>query len=178
MPVKSVSELRFLCWFIGQPQLTSADPKINLEQDIRQPETVLGLDTILEYAPMAPLGSQNSLNHDDFDPEFLQSRREMIVILVAFFCSLLWTMGVSFAAGYPQSTEYQQGDIDPSQITLVWGLPSWVFWGILTPWLVIDLVAVWFCFFYMQDYFPHQSADAPDVTVSEAGQTIEERHER
>ena len=30
-------------------------------------------------------------------------------------------------------------------------MPSWVFWGVLLPWFVADLFALWFCFFFMAD---------------------------
>lgn len=82
----------------------------------------------------------------ELDPQFLQCRREMFLVLGLFLVSLIWTISVSYVLGY----QIPPG-IEADRLPLVGGVPTWVFWGVLVPWLVIDLVAVWFCFFYMQD---------------------------
>ena len=40
---------------------------------------------------------------------------------------------------------------DEKEFSTVWGIPSWLFWGIAVPWLLADVFTLWFCFFYMKD---------------------------
>jgi len=95
----------------------------------------------------------------ELDPQFLQCRREMFLVLGLFLVSLIWTISVSYVLGY----QIPPG-IEADRLPLVGGVPTWVFWGVLVPWLVIDLVAVWFCFFYMQDE-PVADSEVPDREV-------------
>ncbi|MDP1561267.1 MAG: DUF997 family protein [Pirellulaceae bacterium] len=82
----------------------------------------------------------------ELDPQFLQCRREMLVVFALFMVSFIWTVAASYLLGYRTPTLEEA-----SNIPLIWGMPVWVFWAVLAPWILIDLVAVWFCFFYMQD---------------------------
>ena len=77
------------------------------------------------------------------DPTVIHARREAWVILGAFAAFLIWSVSWCYLAGYPEPT-----DGPPAQ---VFGMPSWVFWGVLLPWLVADVFALWFCFFFMVD---------------------------
>ncbi len=85
----------------------------------------------------------------ELDPQFLQARREMFVVLGMFFASFVWTMTASYLLGYRTPSPEEA-----KELVLIWGMPLWVFWGVLAPWLAIDIAAVWFCFFYMQDEAP------------------------
>lgn len=84
-----------------------------------------------------------------FDPTFLNARREAGLILCAWAVCLLWTVGYSALAGYKPPS-------DP--ITLVLGMPSWVFWGVLAPWVAATLFSIWFGLAYIAD----DDLDAPD----------------
>ena len=55
-----------------------------------------------------------------------------------------WTLTVCLTQGYPDQ-------VDPENFPTVFGLPAWVAWGIVFPWLVANLVTFWFCLFYMED---------------------------
>lgn len=86
------------------------------------------------------------------DPAFLRARREMWVVLALFGLALAWTIGFCYALGYDAT----DGDPDAglpaiSGLPVIWGVPVWVFVGIVLPWLIIDLVAVWFCFYFLTD---------------------------
>ncbi len=70
------------------------------------------------------------------------ARRESLLIMAVWAAALAWTMAVSLALGYGR---------DPGAVTLVLGMPDWVFWGVALPWLVALLFSVWFCFFFMAD---------------------------
>ena len=79
---------------------------------------------------------------DEWDPTFLHARREAIVIFFTWFAALIWAVPFCYVNGYGP-------DVDTSNTT--WGIPSWLFWGILVPWIVADVFATWFCFCYMKN---------------------------
>ena len=65
------------------------------------------------------------------------------MLLVAFLVFLAWTVGVAKWLGY---------GTDPRIIDArVWGLPSWVFWSVLVPWLAATLFTFWFAWFFMKN---------------------------
>jgi hypothetical protein len=68
------------------------------------------------------------------------ARREGFVILVVWALSLLWSVGYCYAFGYGRT-----------DLQLVLGMPSWVFWGILVPWALCLVFSAWFCFVFMAD---------------------------
>lgn len=102
----------------------------------------------------------------EYDPEFLRARAEMWTVLWLFLASLIWTISWSYLFGYRTLTA------DEAQnVSLVWGMPTWVFWGIFTPWLAIDVMAIWFCFVYLQDartIDSEQLAATPDGGTAQA----------
>ena len=57
----------------------------------------------------------------------------------------MWSVGVCFKWGF----------VDPASqaesIHTIFGMPSWVFYGVLLPLLFDDAVTIWFCFFFMVD---------------------------
>ena len=80
----------------------------------------------------------------EYDPCFVHSRREALVILCLWLVAMLWAVPFCHFNGYV-------GHVDPENVKTIWGIPSWLFWGIAVPWIVADLFTVWFCFFFMQD---------------------------
>ena len=76
------------------------------------------------------------------DPVFLRSRREGRVILAVWVIALVWVVGFSFRFGYQ--------NFDGS-IQLIWGIPSWVFWGVAFPWGLATVWSIWFGLFSMSD---------------------------
>ncbi len=83
----------------------------------------------------------------EYDPIFLHSRREAIVI----FC--IWLLGFAWAVPYCYFNGYLGNitDFDPHNVSTIFGVPTWLFWGIAVPWVVADLLTTWFCFFFMKD---------------------------
>jgi hypothetical protein len=80
----------------------------------------------------------------DYDPIFLNSRREAIVIFTIWLVCLVWAVPYCYYFGYV-------GSFDSANFSTFLGIPSWLFWGIALPWLLADIVTTWFCFCYMQD---------------------------
>lgn len=103
------------------------------------------------------------------DPVFVHARREAIVIFFLFSGFCLWSVSVCLTQGYVNSDETL------STVHTTFGMPTWTFWGIFVPWLVVDAIAIWFCFFFMKpddlgaarenEDLPAQ----PDDTSGEAG---------
>lgn len=75
---------------------------------------------------------------------FRNSRREAIVILGGWFVAMCWSVPYCYYNGYGRQ-------IDPETLNTTMGIPSWLFGGILMPWIVADLFTTWVCFFYMKD---------------------------
>jgi fatty acid desaturase len=90
------------------------------------------------------------------DPTYLHARREALFVVGLWALCLLWAVPYCYFTGYPGP------DFDPAQLQTVWGIPRWVFFGVVVPWLVADVVTAWFCFRFMQydDLGPaHEGAD-------------------
>jgi len=73
----------------------------------------------------------------------LQSAREAKWILLIWFASFVWTLGYCTRYGYQP--------VDPSQLNLVMGMPHWVFWGVVMPWVTTMIVSIWFALFCIRD---------------------------
>src|SRR5438067_436541 len=91
------------------------------------------------------------------DPIVTTARREALVVLAAWIVALIWTIGYCIKFGYGR---------DPHTLTLVLGVPDWIFWGILTPWGACYLFSAWFCYFFMAD------ADLGADTEEEGGDAL------
>lgn len=87
--------------------------------------------------------AEHDRQEPDWDPVFLNSRREAKVIFFFWLCGLLWCVPSSYILGY--------GEKNAETMSVIWGVPTWLFWGIAVPWLVSDLLTTWFCFFFMKD---------------------------
>jgi hypothetical protein len=92
-----------------------------------------------DAAPASPGGEQFEL-----DPVFLNSRREAIAIFSVWFVCLLWAVPVCYTMGYGH-------DVVPGEVPTVMGIPSWVFWGLMIPWLLADVATTWLCFRFIKD---------------------------
>lgn len=92
--------------------------------------------------------SAQPMDRDDesieYDPAYLNSLRELKILACFGVGSLLYTVGYSAMFGYrrPESQAEQA-------ITL--GMPSWVFWGVLLPWIFTGAVTIAFALFVMRD---------------------------
>jgi hypothetical protein len=97
-------------------------------------------------------------NNDQYDPVYLHARREAGVVIGLFALALFWSVGSYYFTGYVQPLPDQQQVAmadDPRfvapEVSTLWGIPTWVVTGIVVPWIVIDCVAFWFCYYYMAD---------------------------
>lgn len=96
-----------------------------------------------------------------FDPVYRHARREALFILALFSVLLVWALSVYYFDGYdPQFANHR--------VATVFGLPRWVFWGIVAPWCVSIGCTIGFVFFFMQDDDLGESTDDEPSTNSEA----------
>lgn len=77
-----------------------------------------------------------------WDAVFIQSRRELLGILIIWLFFALWVVGGSALTGYRPI----EGEIE-----MVMGIPSWVFWSVGVPWCGANVVIFWFCLRVMKD---------------------------
>ncbi len=102
------------------------------------------------------------------DPVFLNARREAIVILSLWAVCFVYTCSYCYLRGYLTHTPHPAatgpaigelvGDLSafdraPKSTTfpLGWGIPDWIFYGVIAPWLLCIVVTFWFVLFYFQD---------------------------
>ena len=76
------------------------------------------------------------------DLVFIHSKREAGWIMISWAFFLIWTVGYAAIFGYDKDVESMQ---------LVIGIPAWIFWGVLTPWVVATGFSVWFGLVFMKD---------------------------
>ena len=93
---------------------------------------------------------------------FLNSRREAIVIFGSWFVALCWSVPYCYIYGYGHQ-------VDPETFRTTMGIPSWLFGGILLPWIVADVFTTWVCFFFMQD---DELSHASDEDTHEAAEMV------
>ena len=88
--------------------------------------------------------SNSSSDEFELDPVFLNSRREACAIFGLWFLCFIWAVPVAYMLGYGQ-------DITPGSVPTVFGVPRWIFWGIVCPWLVADVITTWLCFRFIRN---------------------------
>ena len=93
---------------------------------------------------MIPFEEPSSNKDLDYDPVFLHSRREALIIFCLWLTALLWAVPFCYFNEFGRP-------VDPETFSTVLGIPTWLFWGIVVPWLLADIFTIWFCFFYMKD---------------------------
>ena len=81
-------------------------------------------------------------NPNRLDDVFVQSRRELVSILLIWLVFAGWVIAASAFLAYEDTSE---------GVELVFGMPAWVFWAIGLPWLGANGVIFWFCLGFMKD---------------------------
>jgi len=70
------------------------------------------------------------------------ARREALLIMSLWAAVLIWSVSSGYVFGYHQPA---------SAVPLILGMPAWVVWSVVAPWIVCLLFSVWFCFVFMAD---------------------------
>ena len=84
---------------------------------------------------------------EQLHPTYVHSRREGIFILCLWACCMVWAVPFCYLTGYTSA----EHPVTPENLETIWGIPKWTFYGIIVPWLLADVVTIWFCFRFMQD---------------------------
>lgn len=87
------------------------------------------------------------MSHPPLDPVLRSARREAALALLLWLAAAVYTIGYCYTYGYIDIHNPPPNE----SLALIWGIPSWVFWGILCPWGVCFLVSTWFAFVFIQD---------------------------
>jgi len=100
---------------------------------------------------------------EEFAPVFLNSRREAIWIFCVWAIGLVWAVPFCYFTGYDET-------VDAATFSMTMGIPTWLFWGILVPWIAADIFTIWFCFCFMKD----DELGGDDETTSDLPQAAED----
>ncbi|MFC1526810.1 hypothetical protein ACFL6X_08390 [Candidatus Latescibacterota bacterium] len=98
------------------------------------------------------------LPRTDYDPAYLNARREAAIIFLVWVACFLWSLPYCYLSGYGA----EAGPPDT-----LWGIPTWVVWGIAIPWLAADGFTLWMCIRYMRD---DDLGEAPAAGPAESGE--------
>ena len=104
------------------------------------------------------MSSSSLPDGEQYDPTFVHSRREAVVIFCSWVVALLWAVPYCYLNGYNVA--------DPENIKTVLGVHAWLYWGIAAPWIAANLFTTWFCFAYMKDDDLGQNPDEEVATES------------
>ena len=78
-----------------------------------------------------------------------------------WFVCFVWTMAFCLTNAYPAS-------VDPETFSTIFGIPAWVALGIGLPWLIANVVTIWFCMTQMEDAdLDEQPSPTADVADSD-----------
>lgn len=83
----------------------------------------------------------------DVDPVLKNARREAWIIFAAWLTCTVYCCAYCYAFGYDREGHpLGAADVHP-----ILGMPSWVVWGVMAPWLASGLFTFWFAGFVMVD---------------------------
>lgn len=92
------------------------------------------------------------------DPILTSGRREAIVAIVAWGVALVYCVTYCYRYGYDASANPK----------FVLGIPHWVFFGVIVPWLACLAFSWWFSFIFIrEDELPSEAAPPVDEAQRE-----------
>ncbi len=116
------------------------------------------------------------------DPIYRASFRDAVVILIAWFCCLVWSVSYCYINGYLRHEqesadissllpEMEQYDRDPRSLEMPFelGIPDWAFWGIAVPWGLCLIFSAWLSFVLMNDPNAPSEPEADSIDGEWAG---------
>ena|SRR5579883_3180498 len=100
------------------------------------------------------------------DPAIKNARREGIIIGVTWLACTVYCCGYCYLFGYIRDGR----PLGVADLHLIFGIPSWFFWGVLAPWGVCGLFTFWFAGFAMaDDELGKDRADELEGDIREGG---------
>ncbi|HRE99718.1 MAG TPA: hypothetical protein PLI18_04310 [Pirellulaceae bacterium] len=89
--------------------------------------------------------SASKSSHWPLDPVYRHARRETTVIVLICLLMMVWALGSARLFGFGTL------DVETAERQAILGVPTWVFWSLLVPWVLGTAITGWFCFFYLAD---------------------------
>lgn len=78
----------------------------------------------------------------NMDKDLKQTKKEVKILLLGWLAFASWVLIYCELAAYNQ---------DQESIRIIFGMPSWVFWGIAIPWIFSIIFTIFFSLFVMKD---------------------------
>ena len=78
----------------------------------------------------------------NMDKDLKQTKKEVKILLLGWLAFASWVLIYCGLAAYNQ---------DQESIRIIFGMPSWVFWGIAIPWIFSIIFTIFFSLFVMKD---------------------------
>ena len=96
------------------------------------------------------------MNQPDQEPSFYtdQARHVRQCWKEAKLVGWIWCLSLVVVCGLIGRYGYLPPSDRPEVPSLVWGMPAWVFWGLLVPWVVLIGVSWWFAGWFLKDDEP------------------------
>ena len=91
---------------------------------------------------MHHISEQREQRNRELGESFRQASRESVVIVIGWLVFLIWTATVCAFGWGGESRE---------PVPTWMGLPRWVIFGVILPWLAACGFTFWFTMFYMKD---------------------------
>jgi hypothetical protein len=73
---------------------------------------------------------------------FRSSRREAAVAIGIWLVMLIYSISYCALNGYAKTD---------ANLKFIFGFPTWVFWGVVVPWVVCIGITAWFAFAFVED---------------------------
>lgn len=106
------------------------------------------------------------MNRRSTDPVLRNARREAWIIAAAWVAATAYSCVTCYLLGYLRPGRA----LGPDDVRPILGIPSWVVWGVLAPWLVCAVFTVWFAGFSMaDDDLGKDHADELEADIREEG---------
>ncbi len=107
------------------------------------------------------------------DRDARQARHFAQCVREAKFCAAVWIAAWVVCATIALKFGYLPPEQRPDEPWLILGMPGWVFFGVIIPWLILIGLTVWFAAAYIKDDepcdpFPESKADTAAPTKEAA----------
>jgi hypothetical protein len=92
------------------------------------------------------------------EPSYRRTLKEAVVALLLWLGAGIWVLSVSYWLGYRRP------------VHSIGGIPNWVLWGVLVPWVTLFFVHSWYSLFFLRaDDADDEPEDTPPSHQAQRG---------
>ena len=91
------------------------------------------------------------------EPSYRRPLKEAVVALMLWFGAGVWVISVSYWLGSGRP------------VFSIGGIPNWVLWGVLLPWVTLFVIHSWYSLFFLQAGDDEPSGDPPSPKEPDRG---------